>query len=166
MPFRRLGWRALGSMYTRNGLLMVPVLVILYVIYYYADVYVDLFAGLLLGLEDAWPIWLAILTVILFYIFGGPLIYFAVYRYRLAPDEIAVKYGILIIHRNFVPVEHIMQVSVLHYPVNRLWGLADVVLTTAGGTVTLKYLPQAEAYRIAAELDAVVAQMLQERRPA
>lgn len=165
-PFRRLSWRALGSMYTRNGLLMLPVLVLLYALYYYLHEDLELILYLMLDFEQAWIVWAAALAVILFYIFLGPLIYFAVYHYRIGADEVANRYGILIIHRNFVPVERIVQVAVVHYPVNRLWGLADVTLTTAGGVVVLKYLRKAKAYRIAADLDAVVAQMLQGRKPA
>ena len=62
-----------------------------------------------------------------------------------------------------VPIERIHQVDVSRGPINRAFGLADVMITTAGGSVTIDHLEEDVAEDIAGRLNQSVVRMLKER---
>ena len=64
-----------------------------------------------------------------------------------------------------VPVERIHQVEVVRGPINRMFGLSDVVVTTAGGTVKVQFLEDGVAETIADSLNESVIRLLKSRDP-
>lgn len=92
-----------------------------------------------------------------------PVIYYRRYRYRIAEDAVDIRRGVFVITHELVPIERIHQVEVSSGPILRMFNLADVAITTAGGTAYIQYLEKDEAEGIAAKLKDVVVNILQER---
>ncbi len=105
---------------------------------------------------------LAVLFLILAAVF--PRIYFDHYRYFISEDRVDVRKGIFFLSHTVVPIERIHQVEVKEGPVNRFYGLADVQITTAGGTAQIEYLEREEAERIAEELNTIVDRIVRGQR--
>ena len=108
--------------------------------------------------------WLAaIFIILLIYSAVGPFVFYKRYRYRMDEDKIEVRRGILYITHLLVPVERVHQVDVKVGPINRIFGLADVGITTAGGAVSLQFLEEDVAEGIATTLNDKIVCMLKER---
>lgn len=68
-------------------------------------------------------------------------------------DEcIDIVEGLFFIKRNIVPIERLHKISVERGPIDRIFGLGKVIVTTAGGDVTIRYLELEKAERIAEAL--------------
>ena len=106
----------------------------------------------------------ALAAVVLVISMVFPRIYFDHYRYYISEDRVDVRSGIFFIRHVVVPIERIHQVEVVSGPVNRMFGLADVNVTTAGGTSDIRYLDLDEAERIADELNAIVDSIVRGQR--
>lgn len=78
----------------------------------------------------------------------SPFVRYERYRYRFTEEEIDVKEGFLVVQRNVVPIERLHKVSMVSGPLDRLFGLSKVVVTTAGGDVTIRFLETALAEKI------------------
>ena len=74
-----------------------------------------------------------------------------------------VRRGIVYITHEMVPIERVHQVDVSEGPINRMYGLANVNITTAGGVVTIEYLKSDVAEAIASKLNEKVIKLLKER---
>lgn len=53
----------------------------------------------------------------------------------LNEEEIDVIEGFIFTKRNIVPIERLHKIAVMKGPIDRAFGLAKVVVTTAGGTL-------------------------------
>ncbi len=104
-----------------------------------------------------------ILVVAIIYAVIGPTIFYKRYKYILTEDKVDIRRGIIIIRHTLVPIERIHQVEVVSGPINNMFGLADVNITTAGGTARIEFLEKDEADKIATELNAVVEKILKGR---
>jgi len=106
---------------------------------------------------------LIIFIIIAAYLIIGPQIFYKRYRYRLDSDKVEIRRGIITITHTMVPIERIHQVEVSKGPINRMFGLANVVITTAGGVTSLEYLDEPTAESIAASLNECVVKLLKDR---
>ena len=106
---------------------------------------------------------IAVLVLIGIYMIVGPQIFYRRYRYRIDSEKAEIRRGIVTITHVLVPIERIHQVVVLKGPINRMFGLADVNITTAGGVTTLEYLDIETAESIAAMLNDTVVKLLKDR---
>lgn len=105
----------------------------------------------------AWAVlWLA-------YTLVAPALRYRRYRYLIDHEKIVVKEGLLFISQDFAPIERVHQISVQSGPIDRIYGLAKVTATTAGGIVTVRFLPIAEAEEIAQALQAKVRHILKQQ---
>lgn len=148
--------RSIGSMYIRNAIALVALTAILYGVYTYALVSYDV------------PGTYVILTFAAFaaafvYLIIGPPIYYARYRYRIDKDRIDIRKGILIISHTLVPIERVHQLEVVRGPINNLFRLADVTITTAGGIAKIQYLEIPVAEKIADSLNEYITEILRNR---
>lgn len=105
----------------------------------------------------------AILAILVVYGIVEPEIMYRRYRYRMDDEKIEVRRGIVYITHAMVPIERVHQVDVSEGPINRMYGLANVNITTAGGVVTIEYLKEDVAEGIAAKLNENVVKLLRER---
>ena len=62
------------------------------------------------------------------------------YRYVIGEDSIEIKDGFLFVEINIVPIERIHKITIKKGPIDKLFSLSKVILTTAGGNVTIKFL--------------------------
>ena len=108
--------------------------------------------------------WLGVLFIVLIaYWAVSPIVFYKRYRYRMDDDKIEVRRGIVYITHEMVPIERVHQVDVSEGPINRMYGLANVNITTAGGVVTIEYLKSDVAEAIASKLNEKVIKLLKER---
>ena len=97
------------------------------------------------------------------YVLAYPVIFYNHYRYRMDDDCIETRSGVIFHSHVLVPVERIHQVEVNKGPILRRFGLAQVTVTTAGGTVTLQYLDEPVAEYIVANLNEKIIKLLKAR---
>ena len=105
----------------------------------------------------------AFLVLIGIYLAISPQIFYRRYRYRIDGEKAEIRRGIVTITHVLVPIERIHQVVVLKGPINRMFGLANVNITTAGGVTTLEYLDIETAESVAAMLNETVVKLLKDR---
>jgi hypothetical protein len=106
---------------------------------------------------------LAIVIALAAYLLLSPPIFYRHYRYRMDEDCIEIRKGVIIHSHILVPVERIHQVDVRRGPILRRYGLAGVTVTTAGGVVSIDYLEEEVAERIASNLNERIVAMLRAR---
>lgn len=104
-----------------------------------------------------------LMAVVLTYALAAPRIMFAFYRYRMDDDCIEVRRGVIFRSHSLVPVERVHQVQVRKGPILRRYGLAKVIITTAGGTAVMEYLDEDIAEYIADHLNDKIIRMLKAR---
>lgn len=80
--------------------------------------------------------------------------YFRYHRYRYSINEecIDIKEGYLFVKRNVVPIERLHKLQTLKGPIDQMFKVAKVVVTTAGGDVTIRFLEEEKAEQIAENL--------------
>lgn len=148
--YRRLNPKARVSMYIGNIIAAVIWLAIAYIAWGFIDGMSESFRDLLsMGL-------LALTAVIIVYLAVGPIVYYARYRYIITDDAIDIRKGIVILRHIVVPIERVHQVEVVRGPINNLFGLADLQVTTAGGQAEIEYLDNDVADSIADDLNRIV----------
>lgn len=79
----------------------------------------------------------------------GPIFRFYRYRYRITPECIEVKEGYINVTRTIVPVERLHKIETQRGPIDRIFGVTKVNVTTAGGDVTIRFLREERAQEIA-----------------
>ena len=92
-----------------------------------------------------------------------PMIFYRHYRYIVDTEKVDVHRGVLFITRTVVPIERIHQVEVKRGPISNALGLADVVITTAGGSASIQYLEFQVAQSIADYLNDTVNKIIRDR---
>jgi uncharacterized protein len=153
--FKKLAPAAGKCMFLATGLLtaamILPVL-ICWFIFQGQNVVFPLWANI--GFV-AWGIlWLAYLLI-------SPPIRYRRYRYLIDQEKIVVKEGLWFTTIEFAPIERVHQIAVKSGPIDRLFGLANVIATTAGGTITIRFLEKEQAEEIAINLQAKVRYILE-----
>lgn len=103
-----------------------------------------------------WAGGIAIMAVFALYAIIEPIVFYNRYRFMINDERIDVRKGVIIIRRTMVPIERVHQVEVTRGPINNMFGLANVDVTTAGGVATIEYLDLEEAEEIAKRLNAVI----------
>jgi len=148
--------RSVGSMYIGNVIILAILSAIVYVVYAYSSQYYEVPSTYKLAMLIAYALVAAYLAL-------GPLVYYARYRYRIDGDRIDIRKGILVISHTVVPIERVHQLEVARGPINNLFRLADVTITTAGGIASIQYLEIPVAEEIADSLNAYINDILRKR---
>ena len=154
--FRMLNPVSKKAMYLSNGI-KIAIL---------AAIYIGIFVGL--RMANDLPFWLFYLATPVFvplivYYAVYPGIFYRHYRYRMDDDCIEIRRGVIFHSHVLVPVERVHQVQVTKGPILRKFGLANVTVTTAGGTASLQYLDDDLAEFVAENLNQKIIQMLKAR---
>lgn len=92
--------------------------------------------------------------------------YFRFHRYRYSiNDEFIDSYeGYIFVERNIVPLERLHKMQTVKGPIDRMFKVAKVVVTTAGGDITLRFLDEEKAEFIAESLGKRINQIVAEKR--
>jgi uncharacterized protein len=103
----------------------------------------------------------AVLTVFCVVVFVGvvPLWRFRVHRWDVSPEAVYTRSGWLVQERRIVPISRVQTVDTERGPLDRLFGLANVTVTTASsaGAVRIAALDSDVADRIVAQLTDIAA---------
>ena len=92
--------------------------------------------------------------------------YFRFHRYRYCINEecIDIKEGYLFVKREIVPIERLHKLEMQKGPIDRICGVAKLIVTTAGGDVTLRFVEDDKAEQIADFLKKRINQIVIEQR--
>jgi len=85
-------------------------------------------------------------------IFFYPTIGYRRQSYRITDVSVEKITGIINIEREVVPIRRMQQINITSNWINRLFGLADIHIVTAGGDMTLDYIGIEEALTISENL--------------
>ncbi|MDE6432807.1 MAG: PH domain-containing protein [Lachnospiraceae bacterium] len=143
MKYEKLGKRALTCMYVKTAIWFLVAVVTVFIV-----------NGLF---KEEWP---AIISYILYgfiavnflYLLVAPKVRYERYRYCLTEEGIEVKKGLLVITTQIVPIERLHKIEVTSGPIFRAFHLEEVLVTTAGGDLSVSYLDSTVAERISAYL--------------
>ncbi|MBE5955259.1 MAG: hypothetical protein E7253_02280 [Lachnospiraceae bacterium] len=111
--------------------------------------------------------------IIISFVIGGILIlnaaispYFRYHRYRYSINEecIDIEEGYLFVKRNIVPIERLHKLQTEQGPIDRIFHVAKVKVTTAGGDVTIRFLQKEKAEAIAESLKNRINQIVAQQR--
>lgn len=93
-----------------------------------------------------------------------PYIRYCRYQYRITEEAIDVKEGFFFVERNIVPIERLHKIKTMRGPIDHLFGLTKVIVTTAGGDVTIRFLEEEQAEQIAQTLQQRVNRIVVKQR--
>ena len=140
------------SMYLGNAILIVALAAMAAVAYYFLKDNMPVIAGILVCV-----------AVCVVYLLVRPILYYRFYRYAITDDRIDVRQGVIIRTHTVVPIGRLHQVEVVRGPINSIFGLSNVKVTTAGGVADIKFLEQAVAEFIVDELNTVINRIIRDR---
>ena len=92
--------------------------------------------------------------------------YFRYHRYRYCINDecIDVIEGYLFVKRNIVPIERLHKLQTKKGPIDQMFKVAKMVVTTGGGDVTLSFLEEEKAERLAESLRKRINEIAAEQR--
>jgi membrane protein YdbS with pleckstrin-like domain len=101
----------------------------------------------------------ATLLGIVTFVVVAPLWRYRVHRWEIGPQAVCTRSGWLVQERRIAPISRVQTVDTHRGPIDRLFGLADVTVTTASsaGAVRIVALDSDVADRIAAQLTDIAA---------
>ena len=156
MKYERLSKRALGCMSTAEIIGDVIFLILIGVVNYYWLIPKDIQIGKIISF------------ILAAYAVAAMVIepYFRYHRYRYSINEecIDIKEGYLFVKRNIVPIERLHKLEMTKGPIEQMFHVAKVTVTTAGGDVTLRFLDEEKAEQIAESLRQRINEIVKEQR--
>lgn len=144
MKYEKLSKRALGCMYVATALASVIALAVIGAVNWLWIFPKDM--------DMLKAVSLALMILILFDALASPYFRYHRYRYSINEECIDIKEGYLFVKRNIVPVERLHKLQTLKGPIDQMFKVAKVVVTTAGGDVTIRFLEEEKAEQIAENL--------------
>lgn len=152
----KLSKRALGCMYVATAigsLVMLGIMAALNVFLFIPeDIAVGKIISIILGI------------VILIHTAISPYFRFHRYSYKIDEEFIDIREGYLFVRRDIVPISRLHKMQMMRDPIDTMFGVAKVKVTTAGGDVVIRFLEQERAERIAEGLGKYVNQIAEEQR--
>lgn len=140
MNFQTLNRKAMGCMYATTGILtLISIVVITFIMYFFS-----LFSYPALKI-----IYIAIIILLAVNAVVSPPFRYRRYRYAIDETCIDIREGYLWVEEHIVPMERLHQIAMAQGPIDRIFGLTKVIVTTAGGEVTIRFLEYEKAQHIA-----------------
>ena len=156
LSYEKLSRRALNCMYTAGVIAGVIVIAVIGAVDYFWIFPDDIVVGKWFSLI------LAVLTLI--DILFSPYFRYHRYRYSINEECIDIIEGYLFVKRNIVPIERIHKIQTKKGPIDQLFRVAKVIVTTGGGDVTLSFLEDERAEQIADSLRKRINEIVSEQR--
>ena len=144
MKYEKLSKRALGCMYVATALASVIALAVIGAVNWLWIFPKDM--------DMLKAVSLALVILTLFDALASPYFRYHRYRYIINEECIDIKEGYLFVKRNIVPIERLHKLQTLKGPIDQMFKVAKVVVTTAGGDVTIRFLEEEKAEQIAENL--------------
>lgn len=138
MKYEKLGKNALKCMYVGSGIWDIILMVAVVVAWrmFFPDYFIAKVIAILL------------LAGLVFELLVNPVIRYHRYRYAIDEECIDIYEGYIFVERNIVPMERLHKIAVNRGPIDRMFGLGKVVVTTAGGDVVIRYLDMEKVEQI------------------
>ena len=156
LSYEKLSKRALNCMYTAGAATGAAVLAVIGAVDYFWIFPGNIIVGKWISLI------LAVLTLI--DVLVSPYFRYHRYRYSINEECIDIIEGYLFVKRNIVPVERIHKIQTKKGPVDQMFRVAKVIVTTGGGDVTLSFLEDERAEQIADNLRKRINEIVSEQR--
>lgn len=86
------------------------------------------------------------------------------YRYKIDEECIDIEEGYIFVERNIVPIERLHKLEINRGPIDKFCGVAKVIVTTAGGDVTIRFLEREKAEQIAEGLKKRINSIVMEQK--
>ena len=137
MKYEKLSKRALGCMYVATALASVIALAVIGAVNWLWIFPKDM--------DMLKAVSLALVILTLFDALASPYFRYHRYRYSINEECIDIKEGYLFVKRNIVPIERLHKLQTLKGPIDQMFKVAKVVVTTAGGDVTIRFLEEEKA---------------------
>lgn len=141
MEYEKLVGKALGCRYIITFITTAVLWGILFVLYHFFG------KSLVISVCIITAAALLLLNLII-----GPLLGHKYYKYNINDEYIDIVDGYLFVQRQIVPIERIHKLEMNVGPFARMFGLADITITTAGGDVLISYIESHRAEEIADKL--------------
>lgn len=152
----KLSKRALGCMYTAaiiGAIIGIGIIGVINVIWFLPE-----------KMEIGTIISIVLATLLVVNAAISPYFRFHRYRYSINNEFIDIQEGYIFVERNIVPLERLHKMQTVRGPIDRMFKVAKVVVTTAGGDVTLRFLDEEKAEFIAESLGRRINQIVIEKR--
>lgn len=156
MNYKKLSGQALKCMYAATALSSLLGLAVLGALNYFLFLPQDIVPGRLASLFLAFVIFVDLLF--------GPWLRYHRYRYGIDSECIDIREGYLFKKREIVPIERLHKLQTARGPLDQFFGVAKVIVTTAGGDVTIRFLEETKAEEIADTLRRRINQIAAEQR--
>lgn len=156
MKYEKLSKNALYCMYTAGILAAVVIIAIVAAVNYFWIIPKDVIIG-------KW-ISLAILIFTIIDALISPVFRYHRYRYSINEECIDIQEGYLFVKRHIVPIERLHKLETAKGPIDQIFKVAKVVVTTAGGDVTISFLDEKKAEQIAERLRRRINEIVVEQR--
>lgn len=95
---------------------------------------------------------IGIIVVAIIYLFVSPIIRYNRYKYKINDEEVDIIEGLWFITRTIVPIERLHKITLQRGPIDNIFGLSKVIITTAGGDAVIRFLENEKAEKIAESL--------------
>lgn len=156
MNYEKLSKNALGCMYTASAVTGVTVLAVIAAVNWFWVFPKDIGVGKVVSL--------ALVAVTLADVFISPYFRYHRYRYSISEECIDIKEGYLFVKRHIVPIERLHKLQTARGPIDQMFKVAKVIVTTAGGDVTIRFLEEEKAEKIAESLRKRINEIVEEQR--
>ena len=154
--YEKLPKRALQCMYAADIVTSIIVLAVIGAVNYFWLFPQQIDAGKWISLA------LAVLTMLDVLI--SPYFRYHRYRYSINDECIDIIEGYLFVKRNIVPIERLHKLQTAKGPIDQIFGVEKVVVTTGGGDVTISFLEEERAEQIAESLRRKINEIVKEQR--
>lgn len=95
---------------------------------------------------------IGIIVLAVIYLFASPIIRYNRYKYKINDEEVDIIEGLWFITRTIVPIERLHKITLQRGPIDNIFGLSKVIITTAGGDAVIRFLENEKAEKIAESL--------------
>lgn len=150
MKYEKLSKKAISCMFVATLVQFIISTSILFVVWF-------IFRGYLPQIVVNIMIGVVILDFL--YLIVSPKVRYERYRYSITEDAIDVREGFIFIERSIVPIERLHKIAIEKGPIDRMFKLAKVIVTTAGGDVTIRFLEDEKSEFIADALKKKINEM-------
>lgn len=143
MKYEKLSKKAIGCMFVATLVQFLIATSILFVILFiFGEDLPQIIKNIMKG----------IIFLNLIYLIISPKVRYERYRYSITEESIDVKEGFIFTKRSIVPIERLHKIAIEKGPIDRIFNLSKVIVTTAGGDVTIRFLQDEKSEFIADSL--------------
>ncbi len=93
-----------------------------------------------------------LLVISISHTFVAPFIKYRRYKYLINEEMIDIIEGFFFQKRNIIPIERVKQITIKKNPIESIYKISRVIITTSGGSANIKYLKDDIANQIAIDL--------------